>query len=76
MLIALPGIKPTNPTGRFKIKKFLLLISVMVEPLLLQDQDLKLPTDSDQQIMGEAWAPVVRSTTADNLYSGINELNV
>ena len=48
--IALPGIKPTNPTGRFKIKKFLLLISVMVEPLLLQDQDLKLPTDSDQQI--------------------------
>ena len=50
MLIVLTGIKPTNPTGLFKIKKFLLLISVMVEPLLLQDQDLNLPTDLDQLI--------------------------
>ena len=47
---ALPGIKPTNPTGRFKIKKFLLLISVMVELLSLQDQALNLPTDPDQRI--------------------------
>ena len=45
---ALPGIKPTNPTGRFKTKKFLLLISATVVLLFLQDRALNLPTELDQ----------------------------